>query len=121
MKRPAWILALVAALFALACAGAPDSPGTDTAPSVVKTDKFVTSWGDGDYRVGREIPAGEYQTVADGVIVCGWSRVKSFDGQLGSIIANGLVNDGAKARLLVKKSDYGVSLSGGCNWTAVKK
>ncbi len=125
-------LGAIVALFTVACGAAPaDEPVSEGQPGQVvetvapaKTPKAKStpkSWGDGDYEVGKDIPPGQYATRAgDDAIACTWQRLKAFDGATGSYIAVGIVDQGATGRMVVKKSDYGISFAGGCNWAAVK-
>ena len=49
------------------------------------------SFGDGTYRIGLDLPAGTYRTrSASGN--CYWERLRDFNGNLGSIIANDLTD-----------------------------
>lgn len=131
MRRTHIAAIAAAALIALGCSGAPDddtatNPDLGATTSPAKPKKAgPKSWGDGDYRVGKaagQIPAGEYATQAsDDLFGCSWMRVKSFDGSANSYLAAGTVEPGSAGRMVVKMADYGVQLSGGCKWLAVKK
>lgn len=46
----------------------------------------MVTFGDGTYRVGRDIPAGTYRT--RGGTDCYWARLRGFSGSLDSILAN---------------------------------
>jgi hypothetical protein len=74
---------------------------------------------DGTYLVGSDIAAGQYRTTgpdaSEPVPMCFWSRNKDTDGQLSSIIANGIVK--GPGIVSVKKGDNNVEFSGGCTWT----
>ena len=71
----------------------------------------------GLYEVGSEIQPGTYRTSGgDG---CYWARLRNFDGDLDSVITNGLIRTGP-ARVTVKRTDVGVEFSGPCAWTKVR-
>lgn len=73
----------------------------------------------GTWKVPTEIKPGTYVTTAGTGLLggCYWARVKSFDGEMNSLIANGLVEAGSRGRFTVKASDKGVELTGDCVWT----
>lgn len=76
----------------------------------------------GDWKVGTKenidagtITPGTYVvTSPDDGIGCYWRRVKAFDGEFNSIIANGLVDPGKTSRVVVKATDKGLSLEHDC-------
>lgn len=135
MRRTTVVLA-AAALIGLACGAGPDDdngsrwvdpPAAEqaeqtTAPKAKAPKvKAPRSWGDGDWEVGKDIPPGQYKTTAGtDVFACTWQRVKDFSGGVGSHLVVGVVEQSSTGRMVVKKTDYGVSFSGGCKWTAVK-
>jgi hypothetical protein len=123
-RRSGYLVSLVSLLSvgALGCAGTttPDSAPPD-APSYTTVTKQPLGPGqisDGQLEVGADIKAGTYTTtVPADVLNCYWARLRNFDGELGSIVANGNLKPGAKGRLVVKATDAGVELSGGCIWS----
>lgn len=72
----------------------------------------------GSWAVPSEVKPGTYTTVAEGG--CYWARLKDFNGELSSIIANGNLDDGQRGRITVKKTDKGLELTGDCTWTVAK-
>lgn len=71
--------------------------------------------GAGTWEVGTEVRAGTYVTTGRGT--CYWARLSDFEGNgADSIIANGLIRDGARGRFTLKKGDRGVELRGNCVW-----
>jgi hypothetical protein len=126
-RRPllAIIAATLSALFVIGCAGGstPDGPVEPNPPAARGTTAKgkpagPATVGDGQHAVGADIKAGTYTTTVpeDALIGCYWARVKDFEGELKSITANGNLEPGAKGRVVVKKSDAGVELKGGCEW-----
>jgi hypothetical protein len=73
----------------------------------------------GSYEVGKASDPGD-GTIKPGTFLlattdhCYWERVKSFDGDFDSIIANGNLDVGETVRVTVKKSDEGINLKGDC-------
>ena len=133
-KKLLWIIIAVLALLGLLCGVAVSASGGDkdnratgvvdvpaTPESKTKSTakntkpKTVKSFGEGTYEVGSEIEAGTYVTVAPNH--CYWERLKDFDGEFDSIIANDNLDEGAKGRVNVKKSDAGIKFQGDCKWT----
>lgn len=98
----------------------PDPSFTTPAAATSPTPKAVAelSWSDGTFAVGSDIAAGTYVTRGSDN-GCYWARLKNFDGDLDSIIANHLLDAHARGRMVVKKTDKGVELTGGCVWTRV--
>jgi hypothetical protein len=74
-----------------------------------------TQFGDGLYRVGTDIAAGNYRT--DGGKDCYWERLSNLSGGFTGIIANGEPTEPTTVRVLA--SDKGFSVHGGCTWTQV--
>lgn len=121
------LAALLAATFAIGCSGAatPDAPPLDDSPAVTSPAAKVNGFTDGQYRVGSDIKPGTYTTTvrgkaSDPLTSCYWARLKSFDGNLGSVNANGNLAGGAHGRVTVKASDVGVEFAGGCVWVKAK-
>lgn len=85
---------------------------SEAAPAVKPAAKATLSAG--TWQVGTEAKPGTYTTTAD--TPCYWARLKGFDGELTSIIANGNLESGQHGRLTVKASDKGLELSGDCVW-----
>lgn len=126
-RRRVWpVVALVLALVAGACflglifvggKAAHDATSTATIEPPASTGgvrKAPTSLVEGDH---LDVRAGTYTTVApkDG-IGCTWQRVKSLDHELGSVIAGDIVPAGAAGIMVIKSTDAGVELAGGCVW-----
>ncbi len=83
-------------------------------PEASETKKARTSWGNGIYKVGAEIPPGQYATDG-GDFGCYWERLKDTTGELDSVIASGVPSGPSK--MTVKKSDKFVKFELGCTWT----
>jgi hypothetical protein len=79
----------------------------------------AVQFGAGTWKVGPEVKAGTYTTTAKGG-PCYWERIKSFDGDFDSIIANGNLDQGAHGRITIKSTDGGITFSGDCVWTKDK-
>lgn len=122
------IFATGAATGALAAPSTPTTPGAVVGqagataaskaaeavkPHTMPAPKPVTL-GAGTWQVGTEVKPGTYTTTAGSS--CYWARLKGFDGELESIIANGNLDDGQRGRLTVKASDKGLELTGDCVW-----
>jgi hypothetical protein len=71
----------------------------------------VTTFGQGTWRVGVDIAAGTYSTVAESS--CYWARLKNFTGGLDAINANANKESGTKVTVTIKATDKGF-LSRGC-------
>jgi hypothetical protein len=119
---------LLAAAFTVGCAGAatPDAPPLNDSPAATAAaapkGKPPAGLGDGQLKVGTDIQAGTYTTtVPADAFNCYWARLKAFDGELNSVIANGNLGVGAKGRIVVKKTDAGVEFTGGCRWIKAAK
>lgn len=124
MRKTTFALLVAAALIALGCA----SPGVDdpsldipvapTTPVAPPPAAKAAGLGAGTWEVPGEVKPGTYTTTAVGH--CYWARLKDFDGELSSIIANANLDDGQRGRLTVKKTDKGLELSGDCIWARAK-
>jgi len=67
----------------------------------------VRQYGDGQYEVGKDIPAGRYKTAGpeeDAFSFCYWERTRDTSGGFGSIIANETVKGQGYATL--KTGEY---------------
>ena len=85
----------------------PDSPSPSPTPKKTKPAGPATSFGDGQWLVGRDIKAGTYHTAGpedDGLGTCYWERDKDASGEFGSIIAND--NPTGPANLTVNNGEY---------------
>lgn len=93
------------------------APATSAAPAKAKppAKPKPETVGAGSWQIGTEVKPGTYTATAQDH--CYWARLKGFDGELGSIIANGNLDAGEHGRITVKKSDKGLELSGDCTWT----
>lgn len=92
-----------------------DAPAaTSTTPS-----QRAGEVGSGVWRVPEEVKPGVYaaNVPADGS--CYWARLRGFDGELSSILANDNLRAGTRGRLTIKKSDKGVEFTGDCTWQKV--
>lgn len=74
----------------------------------------------GDYNVGTTTSASK-KTLKPGTYVvqavkgpCYWARVKSWDGELDSVIVNNNIDEGKSQNVTVKKTDKGLHLQGYC-------
>jgi hypothetical protein len=90
---------------------APAKPGrTVTKNAPVPTDpvkgKVLTTFGSGDWVVGRDVKAGTYVTTTVNVDggACYWERAKDSSNELGSIIANDNV-ERSRARVDIKDGE----------------
>lgn len=73
----------------------------------------ATSFGDGTYRVPRDVKPSTYRSLGgDG---CYWARLRNFSGSLNAIIAN--ENADGPALVTIKKTDKGFETSRCGNWT----
>jgi hypothetical protein len=90
----------------------PPAPTTPVVPPPAW--EGATSFGDGLYQVGRDIPAGLFRTPGDGD-GCYWARLSSNAGSLASIIANDFFT--GPSSVTVAATDAFVSFSSGCVWT----
>jgi hypothetical protein len=71
------------------------------------------AFGDGTYRVGKDIRPGTYRTKGgDG---CYWARLKSFNGSLDSILAND--NASGPTLVTIKRTDRGFETRRCGNWS----
>lgn len=68
-----------------------------------------STYGDGTYLVGAQIPPGDYTGVVTGQVGY-WARLRSTDGVIGAIIANGLPR--GPFVLTINQSDTAVELRG---------
>lgn len=94
---------------------------THPTAKAVPVKPTVVVVGDGSWEVGTEIKPGTYTTtVGLNTGGCYWARLRNFDGGLDSIIDNGNYDPGAHGRIVVKSSDKGVELTGGCAWMKIK-
>lgn len=142
-KLHAIALAAVAAT-ALACSAAPDEPAvpagvadaagltpstgpasaaaesdpadTRTEAEIMQAEGIVPA---GTWEVGTEVKPGTY--IAEATEYCYWARLRNFDGDLDSIVANGNLDAGQRGRITVKKSDKGLELNGDCVWVRSRK
>ena len=88
-------------------------PWYQSGSAVDRLNVITTTFGDGQYLAGKELPAGTYQ--ASDKADCYWARVSSFDGEFASIIANDL----GGGIVTVQPSDYGLSTSGCGTWAKI--
>jgi hypothetical protein len=91
-------------------------PAASSTTAKAATKAAAVTFGEGSWEVGSEIKPGTYTTTAGDDAYCYWARLKSFDGELGAVIANGNLDPGGRGRIVVKKSDKGLELTGGCTW-----
>jgi hypothetical protein len=83
-------------------------------PEPQKPEPQKPSFGDGTYQVGTDIQPGTYRT-RDGSLNCYWERLKDFNGDLNSILANG--NTSAPAIVTIERTDAGFNSQGCGTWT----
>lgn len=85
-----------------------------TAASASTRFALAHSFGDGTYRVGRDIAAGTYRSM--GGSGCYWQRLKNFSGNLNGIIAN----DDAQgpAVVTIYRGDKGFETNNCGTWTS---
>lgn len=120
MKTRTLAVTVVAATLALGCASAPSPKAPNLNPAPATTAKAEPGVGEGSWEVGTDVKAGTYTTTVPADERCYWARLKNFDGELGSIIANDNLAAGARGRLVVKPTDKGLELTGPCRWLPVK-
>jgi hypothetical protein len=73
--------------------------------------------GDGTFPVPGDVKPGTY-TSARPALNCYWARLKSLDGSLNAIIANG--NSAGPATVTVKATDKGFQTTGCAEWVKVR-
>lgn len=101
-------------------ATAPNAPATAPTTTAAVPAGPKTSFGDGQYLVGKDITAGQYRaTVPADSPLCYWEREKDTSGNPGSIIANGTGGPGTSVIVTVAKGDAAFKVSGCGNWTKV--
>jgi hypothetical protein len=120
MRKTTFALLTAAAFIAVGCASAPtDTAAPITEPAATtKAKAAAKGLSGGVWKVPGEVKPGTYTT--DASEPCYWARLKGFDGEMNSIIANGNVDEGARGRLTVKATDKGLQLDGACIWTRAK-
>jgi hypothetical protein len=85
----------------------PDSPSPSPTPKKTKPAGPATTFGDGQWLVGRDIKAGTYRTAGPedgGLGICYWERAKDASGEFDSIITNGTPK--GPANLTVNNGEY---------------
>jgi hypothetical protein len=95
------------------CVAHPDDPACtpeDTGPA-----KSYETFGDGTFRIGKDIKPGTYRT-RQGSGGCYWERLKGFGGNLNDVLANELTD--APAVVTILKGDKGFQTSGCADWTS---
>lgn len=135
-RRWPWVLVAVFAVVGLLCTlgrmGSSGSDKTDTRSSAAAAAAGVepisppaatggprhkaAALSDGDH---ADVAPGTYVTTAptDGLgLGCTWQRVSALDHDAKSFIAGDIVAAGSPGILVVKASDAGLFLSGGCTW-----
>lgn len=126
MRRTTIALAAAAFLVALGCAADPGAETPSTDPLNVEASTAADPPAKpvsgqlkaGTWEVPGEVKPGTYTTTAEGP--CYWARLKNFDGELSSILANGNLDPDQRGRLTVKKTDKGLELTGDCVWVRAK-
>ncbi len=78
-------------------------------------DARATTFGNGTYRVGHNIPAGTYRTRRS-TSNCYWERLKGFSGSLHDIIANDFGS--GYMVVTIKATDKGFKSSGCGKWSS---
>jgi hypothetical protein len=121
------LAAAVIALTLIACGTAPDNKavpadvaadaGLASAPPAAKKQPGTVD--SGTWKVGAEVKPGTYLATAE--THCYWARLRNFDGELTSIIANGNLEPGQRGRLTVKSTDKGLEVNGDCLWVLDRK
>jgi hypothetical protein len=86
---------------------------SDPSPSTTPEPE-VPSYGDGTYRVGKDIKAGTYRSGDDGI--CYWASLKGFGGDIDDIIANG---NNSPAIVTLRPADKGFQSQGCGDWKPV--
>lgn len=89
---------------------------TAVSPKPARTEK--PGYSAGTWKVPTEVSPGTYVATAaeDSIMGCYWARLRDFDGDVNSIIANDIIAPGARGRVTIKKSDAGVEFAGECVW-----
>jgi hypothetical protein len=75
--------------------------------------------GAGVWAVDEEVQPGTYTATApEGEMeMCYWARLAGFSGEAEDLVANNVIEAGARGRVEISGSDAGVEFSGGCLWT----
>jgi len=81
--------------------------------AVAAATTLRASFGDGTYRVGKDIRPGTYRS--HGGEGCYWARLKNFSGSLGAILAN--ENATGPTLVTILRRDKGFESQGCGNWT----
>ncbi len=82
--------------------------------SVATAATSARTFGDGTYRVPRDVPAGTYRAKdADG---CYWARLKNFSGSFNALIAN--ENSDGPTLVTIKRTDRGFETTRCGRWTS---
>lgn len=107
-----------AAPAAAAPAAAAPAPQTETVAA--QPAGPATTVSDGTYEVGVDMAAGRYKTegpsASNALDMCYWERASTDSGELGSIIANEIVQ--GPGSVTVQNGEF-ATLRGGCTWTRV--
>ena len=83
-----------------------------TPTSIPFTQAPIPGFGDGVWRVGKDIDPGTYKTPGLDVS-CYWERLSGFGGTMSDVIVNGI--GGSQQIVTIKETDVGF-LSEGCHW-----
>ena len=122
---PIVIAVIIAVVIVVSVLASLDSEPTRTTPAPTSTSRSspststpriptqipIPGFGDGVWRVGRDIEPGTYRT--PGLDVCYWERLSGFGGTLNDVIVNGLGD--FEMIVTIKETDRGF-LSNGCHW-----
>lgn len=116
-SRRRLLVAVVAASALLVTGCSAGEPITPDPPVKTSQARKAGAFSDGQWAVGVNIEPGTYTTtVPDGPVGCSWGRTSDFTQEPDSYIEVWILPPGKKGRMVVKKSDVGVELLGGCEW-----
>ena len=118
---PIVIAVIIAVVIVVSVLVSLDSEPTRTTPAPTSTARLLPStstprvpipgFGDGVWRVGRDIEPGTYRS--PGLDLCYWERLSGFSGTSDDLITNGIGD--FEMIVTVKETDRGF-LSDGCHW-----
>jgi hypothetical protein len=126
-QRTRWTvcLLLVATAVGLGC-GSTSSPSTGSGDPAVTTTTAKpkpagnTITDEGQLLVGSEVKPGTYRaTVPADSVGCYYARLKALDGELASVITNGIGEAGKKVTVTIKASDKAFETNGCGTWTKI--
>lgn len=79
----------------------------------------AVSFGEGTWRVGRDIRPGTYRSRSDGDDLCYWERLRGFSGDVDDIIANDAISSRGPVVVRIASSDRGFMTRGCATWRRI--